>query len=76
MRIKLFKDAPNGTVFRIMKEAGKSSPEKGLFVKVSKGGRSMAFSKAREIILGFSDVIEVVAYPSERKEKLSVAGRA
>jgi hypothetical protein len=80
-RIKTFKDIPVGTVFTVVKEKDprwvltKDGPtvvgveernsENGYFVKTSPT-RSRGYSKAKQILLGFSDIVQVVAYPSEK----------
>jgi hypothetical protein len=76
LRVKLFRDLPVGTVFRVLKERGRfkegscgkvpASPPKGWYVK-RRNNVAQAYSSAREIILGFSDVTDVVAYPSEKR---------
>lgn len=75
LRVKLYRDLPVGTVFRVLKERGRAKPGSlgkvpvdvptGWFVK-QRHGVATAFSRAREIILGFSDVVDVIAYPSEK----------
>lgn len=74
LRIKLFRDLPNGTVFKVMKEVGRHvpgnptkpvKPAEGWYLKLS-NARSQRYGKTTEIILGLKDVVQVVAYPSER----------
>jgi hypothetical protein len=74
MRIRLFKDIPNGTVFKVMKENGRhvpgrpdkpAAPAVGWYLKVS-NARSQRYGKTADIILGLRDVVQVVAFPSER----------
>jgi hypothetical protein len=75
LRIKLFRDLPAGTVFRVLKEKGRfkpgslgkvpASPPTGWFVK-RRNTVAQAYSATREIILGLSDVVDVIAYPSEK----------
>lgn len=68
IRVRRFKDVPRNTVFRILKEGKKTEVETGLFVK-GDGLRTYAYSKAKEILLGVNDLVDVVAFPSERREK-------
>jgi hypothetical protein len=77
LRVKLFRDLPVGTVFRMLKERGRTKPGScgkvpvdpptGYYVK-GRSGVALAYSKVKEIIPGFSDVVDVVAYPSEKRE--------
>jgi hypothetical protein len=77
LRVKLFRDLPVGTVFRVLKEKGRTepgtcgkvpvTPPAGFYVK-ARSGVAMAYSQCKEIILGFSDVVDVIAYPSEKRE--------
>ena len=76
LRVRLYSTLPAGTVFRVLKERGRTvpgtlgtvpvTPPKGWFVK-QRNGVATAFSRANEIILGFSDVVDVIAYPSEKR---------
>jgi hypothetical protein len=84
MIVKLFKDLPNGTVFRILKESTRArkahagipascpAPEQGLFVKCSNSSSASAFRKAKTIILGLTDVVQVVKYPPREKNQRPV----
>lgn len=74
MRIQLFKDIPNGTIFKVMKETNRHKPGRpdrpvqppeGWYLKLG-NARSQRYGKTTEIILGLRDVVQVVAYPSER----------
>ena len=60
MRIVPFAKVPTNAVFRILKEQGRTTVEKGLFVKVS-NSRSYAYSKSKEIILALGDMCEIVS---------------
>jgi hypothetical protein len=76
LRVKLYRDLPTGTVFRVLKERGRTvpgtlgkvpvAPPKGWFVK-QRNTVATAYSRANEIILGLSDVVDVIAYPSEKR---------
>jgi hypothetical protein len=73
-RIRLFRDVPSGTVFRVVQEKGRTkpgscgkepvTPPKGWFVK-RRSGVAQSYSSVKEIILGNSDVVDVVAFPKE-----------
>lgn len=66
----LFKDIPKGTVFRVVKEEGRSPNEtaKGMFVKDHEDGRASSYSQARQIILGLRDLVEILAWPGQRPQ--------
>lgn len=77
-----FKDLPNGSVFKVVKEVSREkravpgypatvpTPPKNYFVKVS-NSRSRAYSRAQTIILALNDIVEVIAYPSQKHQLLS-----
>jgi hypothetical protein len=81
-RFKTFRDIPQGTIFQVVKEKnikpslhepekGKGlvftehAPPPGWYLKVSPT-RSQRYSRNEFILLGFSDIVQVIAYPSEK----------
>lgn len=84
MRIKLFKDIPPGTVFKVMKESTRARkahgdvpatvppPEQGYWVKVGNSSSSSAYRTAKTIILGLTDVVQVIKYPPKETNKRPV----
>ena len=78
-RFVAFRSIPNGTVFKVAKETSRVRkavpghpavvpvPPSGMFVKIG-NSRSRAYSKAKEIVLALGDIVEVIAYPSQKHE--------
>lgn len=65
-RIMPFREVPARSVFKVLKERGRTDTAKGWYVKIS-DARSQAYSKAQDVIFGLGDMVEVLAFPSELK---------
>lgn len=83
LRVKLYRDVPAGTIFRILKERrmvpgslGKTpvTPPSGWFVKHRNGVATLFSKPGDSIIPGFSDVVDVIAYPSEKRSLAASVG--
>lgn len=79
MKIKLFREVPVGTVFKVMKESTRTrkahagvpascpAPATGYYVKCGNGVSNSVFRKAKTIILGLTDVVQVISEPARNK---------
>lgn len=61
MIVRPFGKLADRTVFRILKEQGRSKVEPGVWVKLG-NSRSRAFSGTKQIILALGDMCEVIQF--------------